>query len=127
MGFFSRFNEAMNEEFILGKDNVERVRNDPGALEEILHAQRARGFGSPRQLRQHARKVRKLEQSARPRRQRGKSRVGSSPKEPSRLWRVFTATARFTGIALLCILIGAWWAGQDRKCNGNGNGNGGAS
>jgi len=48
MGFFSRFNEAMNEEFILGKDNVERVRNDPGALEEVLHAQRARGFGSPR-------------------------------------------------------------------------------
>ena len=121
MGFFSRFNEAMNEEFILGKNNVERVRNDPGALEEILHAQRARGFGSPRQLRQHASEVRKLEQSARRPRQRGKSRAGASPKAPSRLWRAFTAMAKFTGFALLCILIGAWWAGHDRKCNGSEN------
>ena len=120
MGFFSRFNEGMNEEFILGKDNVERVRNDPGALEEVLHAQRARGFGSPRQLRQHANEVRKLKQGARRPRQRGKSRASARTKAPSRLWRVFTALARFTGIALLCILIGAWWAGHDRKCNGSG-------
>ena len=121
MGFFSRFNEAMNEEFILGKDHVERVRNDPGALEEVLHAQRARGFGSPRQLRQHAREVRKLEQGAKPPRQRGKSRAGASRKAPSRLWRAFTAMAKFTGFALLCILIGAWWAGHYRKCNGSEN------
>ena len=120
MGVFSRFNEGMNEEFILGKDKVERVRNDPGALEEVLHAQRARGFGSPRQLRQRASEVRKLEQGARRPRQRGKSRASARTKAPSRLWRVFTALARFTGIALLCILIGAWWAGHDRKCNGSG-------
>jgi hypothetical protein len=65
--------------------------------------------------------VRKLDQGARTPRQRGKTLAGASRKAPSRLWRAFTAMAKFTGFALLCVLIGAWWAGHDRKCNGSEN------
>jgi hypothetical protein len=53
VGFFKRFNDAMNEEFIIG-DNVRRYEADPSSLDDILNEQRARGFGSQRGLREHA-------------------------------------------------------------------------
>jgi hypothetical protein len=94
MGFFSRFNEGMNEEFILGNHNVERVRDDPEALQDVLYAQRARGFGSPKILKQHTREVQKLEESSWTERPRGKSRTNASTKAPHRLRRAVVTLAK---------------------------------
>jgi hypothetical protein len=54
MGFFNRIRDSMNEEFVLGEDNVRRYREDPDSLDEILAEQHARGFGSERGLREFA-------------------------------------------------------------------------
>ena len=108
----------MNQEFILGKHNIERVREDPGALEEVLRSQRARGFGPPQKLRQHAREVRKRGDGRRPGKHRGKSRPGASPRATHWLWRTVMALAKFTGAVVLGILAGAWWAERDKKNKG---------
>lgn len=52
MGWLS---DLLNEEFVIGPDNVQRFREDPSCLPEILEQQRSRGIGSPRGLREHRR------------------------------------------------------------------------
>ena len=55
MGFFRRIQDGLNEEFVIGRDNVRRYEEDPDSLDEILAGQRARGIGSARGLRECAR------------------------------------------------------------------------
>lgn len=55
MGFFRRFVDAMNEEFIVGERNIRRYEADPASLDDILREQRSRGIGSARGLRDFAR------------------------------------------------------------------------
>lgn len=57
MGFFRRFAGAMRgeQEFVIGRRNVERYRADPDSLEEILAEQRARGVGPARAPREAGR------------------------------------------------------------------------
>ena len=54
MGFFRRIRDGLNEEFIIGHDNVRRYEEDPDSLDEVLAAQHARGIGSARGLREYA-------------------------------------------------------------------------
>ena len=56
-----RFSDLLNEEFILGSDNVRLVEEDPSCLPEILERQRARGLGPARALRAHQRRERAAE------------------------------------------------------------------
>jgi hypothetical protein len=65
MGWFRSFNDAMNEEFIIGRRNIERYQADPSSLEDILAEQRSRGIGSARTMRQSARTMKPPQEPAR--------------------------------------------------------------
>ena len=55
MGFFRRIQDGLNEEFVIGRDNVRRYEEDPDSRDRILAGQHARGIGSARGLREYAR------------------------------------------------------------------------
>ena len=122
MGFFTRLNESLNQEFVIGEHNIQRVLDHPEALQEVLDAQRSRGFGPAQKLKQHARDVRQHEQTLQQERRRGQLRVGASVKAPHWFRRTFIPVAKFTTAAVLGLLAGAWWAEREKKNEGGTGG-----
>lgn len=54
---FKRMRELLNQEFVIGPENVRRYNEDPDSLQDILREQRSRGLGSTAGLKQHAREI----------------------------------------------------------------------